>query len=102
MNRIYVLETPLAILIQWEKPPNVPWKIRWDDRMYLHPDTDIFVGKSPSVKKRNHHALDNCVMNALQDAHMSVRALAKRPKRVKKYKTGCKSCEFVQLTLFDD
>ena len=93
MNRIYVLETPLAILIQWEKPPNVPWKIRWDDRMYLHPDTDIFVGKSPSVKKR---------MNELQDAHMSVRALAKRPKRVKKYKTGCKSCEFVQLTLFDD
>lgn len=102
MNRLFVLQTPLSILTTWEQPPVTASKVRWDGKMYHHPDTLIFVGKTDNVKKRDHQALDYAVMNSLQEAHMAVRALEKQPKTSRKRKQGCKSVSVTQLSLFKD
>lgn len=102
MNRLFVLQTPLSILTQWEEPPVTVSKTRWDGKLYHHPDTLILVGKTANVKRRNHKALDYAVMNALQDAHMAVRALEKQPKVRRKKKPGSKSTLRTQLSLFDE
>jgi len=90
------------VIVTWEEPSSCFPVKRWNSKMYYHPDTLILVGKATNFKGRNHTALDYAVMNSLQDAHMSVSALEKVPVMRRKKRTGEKSFECVQLTLFGD
>lgn len=102
MNSLYVLQTPTQVITTWERPPVVANKVRYQQRTYSHPDTQIFVSKTSNVKRYNHRALDYAVMLALQDAHMSVSALERLPKIRRKPKTPVRSSHRIQLSLFED
>lgn len=102
MNRMYVYEGQFVVVIMWETfLPEYGLGKSWSKRVYRHPDTEIFVKRAPTVKSGNWERLDNAVMNALQDAGLSVEALERisHPQNKKRPK---EAVGVIQPLLFED
>lgn len=101
--KMYVYEGQHVVVITWETfLPEYGLGKAWSNRVYHHPDTEIYVKRAPTVKSGNWERLDNAVMNALQDAGMSAMALERIRQPSRKRKQPSKHTSIVQLSLFGD